>query len=191
MSNDLFADFSERLFAHYVGGAWRAPLGSCATAVVTRDGRAIGQVISAQKGDVTRLRAHLRGAGGPARARFADLVAQSGAALAQALAAQGTGVEAAAISQMAVGIKGGHGAVGHPVCVTDAVGQAPRQFGRQLGRALCGGLVYCPPETDVVFATMLARIAADADLPPGAFNLLHGDCAQNEALLAHAGVRRL
>ncbi|MBR3369904.1 MAG: hypothetical protein IKG52_04665 [Rhodobacteraceae bacterium] len=188
MANDLYEDFSERLFAHYVGGAWRAPLGTHPIAVVTQDGRALGHVIAAQRADVSRLRNNLRGADAAARGRFADLIVQADASLAQALGAQGTCVDAAAISQIAAGIRGDHGAVGHPVCVTDAVGQAPSRFGRQLGRALCDGLVYCPPRTDVLFATLLARVAADADLPPGAFNLLHGECAHSAALLAGAGV---
>ncbi|MCC5959376.1 MAG: hypothetical protein JJU08_08540 [Rhodobacteraceae bacterium] len=181
-------DFTERLFTHFVGGAWRAPFGTRAMPVTLQDGHVVGQVIAAEQADITRLCRTMRGADPAARTRFAALIARAADDLAQALAAQGVDVGQTAIAAMSAGICHDPCTGGDPVCLCASVGHHAALFGRHLGAAVSRGGVYCPPPNEVLFATLVAGLAAHADLPPGAFNLLHGDNAQTKALLARAGV---
>ncbi|MDD7971225.1 hypothetical protein [Roseinatronobacter alkalisoli] len=184
----MYEDFSERLFTHYVGGAWRAPLGTRAIPVVTLDGRVAGQVIAAEPADIARLCKGLRGADTAALARFSARVAQAADDLAQALAMQGACPDRTAMVQLGAGIGASDGNMRHPVCLHGSVRQAPQRFGQRLGQGLACGLVYCPPANEALFATLLTCLAAEADMPPGAFNLLHGDPAQTLSMLAQADV---
>ncbi len=54
---------------------------------------------------------------------------------------------------------------------------------------VCGNtFVLKPSERVPLSATLLARLVAEAGFPPGAFNLVHGDAAAVDALLAHPDV---
>ncbi|WFE76379.1 hypothetical protein [Roseinatronobacter sp. S2] len=181
-------DFTERLFTHFVGGAWRAPLGTYAMPVTLQDGHVVGQVIAAEQADIARLCRTMRGADPAARTRFATLIARAADDLARALAAQGANVGQTAIAAMSGGVCHDHRAGGAPVCLCASVGHDPIWFGQRLGEGVSRGVAYCPPPNEVLFATLLAGLAAQADLPPGAFNLLHGDNARTKTLLTSAGV---
>ena len=54
---------------------------------------------------------------------------------------------------------------------------------------VCGNcFVLKPSERVPLSATTLARLCAEAGVPPGTFNLVHGDAAAVDALLVHPGV---
>jgi malonate-semialdehyde dehydrogenase (acetylating) / methylmalonate-semialdehyde dehydrogenase len=54
---------------------------------------------------------------------------------------------------------------------------------------VCGNsFILKPSERVPVSAGILARLVAEAGFPPGTFNLVHGDAAAVDALLAHPGV---
>ncbi len=54
---------------------------------------------------------------------------------------------------------------------------------------VCGNtFVLKPSERVPLSAALLARLFAEAGFPPGSFNLVHGDAAAVNALLAHPGV---
>lgn len=156
--------------------------------VTLQDGHVVGQVIAAENADIVRLCQTMRGADLSARMRFAALVAQSADDLAVALEAQGARVGGDAIGAMSAAVCHGPCAGGGPVCLCAPVRHDPTAFGQRLGAGVSRGVVYCPPPNEVLFATVLAGLAAQADLPPGAFGLLHGDLGQTKALLANAGV---
>lgn len=183
----MYEDFSERLFAHYVGGAWRAPFGTIAASVVTRDGQALGQVIAAECRDVSRALAGLCGAGAGARHDFAALVAQQAEDLAEGLAAQGARPPTTAILQLAAALEGAEAGDSPVALIRPARDDLPA-FGHALGRGLAAGAIYCPPVTEAIFATQLARCGAQAGLPAGAFTLLHCPSAAAQQSLRQSGM---
>ena len=81
----FLVELTERLFAHFTGGAWRAPLGARQLPVVrasgARPGARLGQIVCAEAADVARARGLLRAGGPPGEGSFDP------AALAAALAA--------------------------------------------------------------------------------------------------------
>ncbi|MCC5991028.1 MAG: hypothetical protein JJT99_00750 [Rhodobacteraceae bacterium] len=183
----MYEDFSERLFAHYVGGAWRAPFGTKAASVVTRDGQMLGQVIAAECRDVSRALAGLREAGDGARRDFAALVAQQAEDLAEGLAAQGARPSTSAILHFAAALAGQE-PVAAPVALIRPARDDLSVLGQALGRGLGAGVIHCPPVSEAIFATQLARCAAQAGLPAGAFTLLHCPTAAAQKLLRHSGI---
>lgn len=183
----MYEDFSERLFAHYVGGAWRAPFGTIAASVFTRDGQALGQVIAAECRDVSRALAGLRGAGGAARRDFAALVAQQAEELAEGLAAQGVRPSTTAILHFAAALDGAKAGETPVALIRPARDDLPA-FGHALGRGLAAGVILCPPVSEAIFATQLARFGAQAGLPAGAFTLLHCPSSAAQKMLRRSGM---
>jgi acyl-CoA reductase-like NAD-dependent aldehyde dehydrogenase len=66
-------------------------------------------------------------------------------------------------------------------------------LGNKLGPALATGntVVAKPAETTPLTSLAVARLAAEAGLPPGVLNVVTGGPATGEALAAHPGVRRV
>jgi succinate-semialdehyde dehydrogenase / glutarate-semialdehyde dehydrogenase len=66
-------------------------------------------------------------------------------------------------------------------------------LGNKLGPALAAGntVVAKPAETTPLTTLAVARLAAEAGLPPGVLNVVTGGPATGEALVAHPGARRL
>jgi succinate-semialdehyde dehydrogenase/glutarate-semialdehyde dehydrogenase len=66
-------------------------------------------------------------------------------------------------------------------------------LGNKLGPALAAGntVVAKPAETTPLTSLAVARLAAEAGLPPGVLNVVTGGPATGEALAAHPGVRRV
>ncbi len=55
---------------------------------------------------------------------------------------------------------------------------------------VCGNTVVWKPSEDApLCANLLAQILQEAGLPPGVFNVVHGDAEAGEALVRHPGVR--
>lgn len=183
----MYEDFSERLFAHYVTGQWRVPFSVNAIAVRPMDGPVLGQIITAGPQDIARVRAGLRGCEGASRARFAAQVARQAGPLASALGAlgaRGHPVPASALLQMAQAIADSNGPATGGFGLIDAdLRRDPAAFGQALGAALGQGAVYVPPPGDALFATCLAQLADQSDLPPGAFNMLHARVPETLAVL--------
>ena len=56
----------------------------------------------------------------------------------------------------------------------------------------CGNtVVFKPAEQTSLSALLFARLSAEAGLPPGVFNLVTGDGAVGEAIVAHAGIGKI
>jgi hypothetical protein len=70
----MFEDYSERLFAHFVAGQWRAPFGAGCVCVPMPGGRGPGQIVPAGPDDVARAVAVRRGADMAASLRFASVL---------------------------------------------------------------------------------------------------------------------
>ncbi len=160
-------DLSERLFAHHVGGRWRVPLSEQLLPVAGADGRQLGQIVLAGARDIARAQAVMRGADGPSQARLAQALEAISPALAEAVAC----AEPAAA----------------PVLLTTAPDD-PAVFGAALGASLGQGGLWCPRPAAVVFAIRVAAAVDAADLPPGAFALLHALTPITAPLLKATGL---
>jgi len=178
----MFEDFSERLFAHFVAGHWRAPFGDETHAVLSHQGALLGQVVAAGPRDVIRATAVRCGTDKHGCQRLADRVARAAEGLAQAIALQtGQNVDLAQIALMAELIDA-------PACARGGLiftGQDTElaAFARALGAGLQGGVIWCPPAGQAVFATAFACLVQQADLPAGAFALLHSRVPTTETAL--------
>lgn len=179
----MIEDYAERLFAHFVAGRWRVPFSTRPGPVCDATGQLIGQIVAAEDADIARARAALRGADDAACARLAEAVLRASDPLAQACEIQtGTRPEPHMLRALAAAIaRPQPGAAG---VFRSGDGLAP--LGRALGRGVRGGMIWCPPPAQAVFATALAQVIQQADLPAGAFNLLHADLPQTRAALDRA-----
>ncbi|PZX47938.1 hypothetical protein LY56_00085 [Roseinatronobacter thiooxidans] len=178
----MFDDFSERLFAHFVAGHWRAPLGDETHAVLSHRGTLLGQVVAAGPPDVARAVAVRRGTDRQGCQRLADRVASAAGGLAQAYALQtGRDLDLAHITQMAEQIDAPASARGGLIFTAQETELAA--FARALGAGLQGGVIWCPPAGQAVFATAFACLVQQADLPAGAFALLHTRVSATETAL--------
>lgn len=167
LESAMIADMSEHLLTHYVTGRWRAPLATGAVAVRAADGQILGHVIAAGAADLARAQAGLARCDSAGLRRVADALDAGAEALAQAWAVQtGTALDPDALVQ----------AIARPNTVSGGLLQGDRaapELGAALGSGLRGGLIWCPPPGQALFATVLAQQVAQADIKPGAFNLLH------------------
>ncbi|MFU8898154.1 MAG: hypothetical protein ACNA7L_04590 [Roseinatronobacter sp.] len=178
----MFDDFSERLFAHFVAGHWRAPFGDETHAVLSHRGTLLGQVVAAGPPDVARAVAVRCGTDRQGCQRLADRVASAAEGLAQAYALQtGRALDLAQITQMAELIDAPASARGGLIFTAQDTELAA--FGRALGAGLQGGVIWCPPASQAVFATAFACLVQQADLPAGAFALLHTRVSATETAL--------
>ena len=184
----MFEDFSERLFAHFVAGHWRAPFGDETHAVLSHQGALLGQVVAAGPDDIARAMAVRRGADRQACQRLANAIEVAAGGLAQAYALQsGHLPEAAAFARMAAALESPlHVGAGGLFTAPDTRFE---ELGRALGAGIVGGVIWCPPVEGAVFATALACLVQQADLPPGAFALLHSRVASTESALRATSLR--
>lgn len=185
----MFEDYSERLFAHYVNGRWRAPFGCDAVPVATRSGEVSGQIVPAGARDLTRALQDICPVDHAQRHRLAGAVAASLPYLTQAIATQSWCVPdetelrlmSRAISEV------------EPSRVTTCVmGANPRrlvELGQAIGAGLGHGVIWCPPPEMAIFATAVAQIVAQSDLRPGGFALLHANAATREHALEHKNLK--
>lgn len=178
----MHEDFSERLFAHFIGGQWRVPFATAAQAIACHDGTAMGQIVPANASDIARACALGAAADGKAVARLAAAVLAARDDLAQLIALQSGQRPAQAELHMPK---------------ADQTGPRTILFGASddlqvLLAALCAhlrsGLIWCPPPSHALLATGLTMVAQRADLPHGSFSLLHAQVPQTEALLRATGL---
>ncbi|TVS00423.1 MAG: hypothetical protein EA407_14775 [Rhodobacteraceae bacterium] len=186
----MFEDYSERLFSHFVAGRWRVPNATQAIPVCGPDGRALGQIVPANLPDVLRASAALRAADAIARARAAQVVEASAESLVAAHAHQtGQRIDPQRVTSIAEAMAGVHES-GAPVLMGAPSGPLPSaELGAALGAGLCSGVIWCPPPELAVFATHFAEVLQEADLPPGAFALLHAETDQTQAACQTAGLK--
>lgn len=167
METDLLDDLNERLFTHYVGGAWRTPLGQV-TRPVAGHGRVLGHIVRAAAPDMARAQALRCPTPDLARVRLAKSLAQAAQPLAADLARLAPNMlSAAQLSAIASGMLAPSGPV------SPDVRSDPHGFGRWLGQRLQAGMIYGSTAQDALFAIALARLAQRANLPDGSFALLH------------------
>ena len=178
----MFEDYSERLFAHFVAGHWRVPFSDEAHTVLSHQGVALGQVVAAGSRDVARAMLARRVADLQACQRLADALEHAAKDLALAFAIQsGHMPDQAQFALMAA-------FVADPPHANGGVLFTSRDthfenFGRALGSGILGGMIWCPPVEQAVFATAIACLVQHADLPPGSFALLHTRVAPTEVAL--------
>ncbi len=178
----MFEDYSERLFAHYVAGRWRAPFVSAAIPVRLADGHVPGQIIPAGPRDVARAAAARRGAEPAAIEHLARRVEAAQSELSQAIAAQtGHQPDPEQILAMAAAMRKAS-ATDHGV-ILSAEHTGLEQIGKALGAGLSKGVIWCPHPTQALLATTFATVVHEAELPAGAFALLHARVDTTEAAL--------
>jgi hypothetical protein len=144
-------DLPERLLTHYVGGAWRAPLGGQMCVVQGLDGRVLGHVVCATQADLVRAQAV--SLPNPNRAALAGLLRNSAARLAQDL----DGLIAHAPDEGAIAaLADRYAATGYfaPLLPHDAT-------------------LLLPTARDALTGLAIARLAQAAGLPAGSIALLH------------------
>lgn len=159
-------DLSERLLTHFVGGRWRVPFATGQVAVLHEDGTRAGSAVLAGRDDVMRAKASLRGADPKACRRMADMLDSLGMLPADA----------------------DRPAIDGPVILCESDSGA---LGAALVSGLRHGVIWCPPLRATLMATELVTSLQQADLPPGAFALLHADTPQTRGHLRAAGLRVL
>lgn len=186
----MFEDYSERLFAHFVAGQWRAPFGDVSCTVPDSGGGSLGQVVPAGPQDVARAVAARRGANMAARARLVRAVDAALPQLAHAVAVQSA--RPAPVAMLDAMITALRDAPPAPeVVLLSSVHTTLLQLGAAIGAGVHGGLIWCPPPCQAVLATTLAKAVQIADLPPGSFALLHTRVPQTEAALRATALRVL
>ena len=184
----MFEDYSERLFAHFVAGQWRAPFGHTTCPVPGIDGRRLGQVVPAGPQDVARAIAVLRGADKAARAKLAEAVEAVLPQVAQAVAVQtGQPAPQAVLDAMIAALRDAAPVPGNVLLSSERTTLV--QLGAAIGAGVQAGLIWCPPPCQAVLATTLAKAVQLADLPPGSFALLHTRVADTEAALRATTLR--
>lgn len=197
---------SEKLFTHYVGGAWRAPLATRSRPVRLADGTEPGQIVLAGPADIARAHA----AAMAALDALADPVkrAQWCTALEVCLAEAQPLLDAAhaaerhspsplhtafrpGIMPRAPGRDGtGNGKL-RPQVLLAAAGTPPDALGAAVRDCIAAGqpVILKPAPGGAVLATVLIDTVAAARLPPGAVCMLQGDGPGTGALLyAHPGL---
>lgn len=186
----MFEDYSERLFSHFVAGRWRVPSATQAIPVCGPDGRALGQIVPANLQDVSRAGAALRAADAIARTRAAQVVEASAESLVAAHAHQtGQRIDQQRIRDLAAAMADAQSGRA-PVLLGAPGGPLPSaELGAALGAGLRKGVIWSPPPELAVFATHLAEVLQEADLPPGAFALLHAETDQTQAAFQTAGLK--
>ena len=184
----MFEDYTERLFAHFVAGQWRAPFGSATWPVPGVAGRRLGQVVPAGAQDVARALAGLRGADMAARARLVQAVETALPEVAQAVAVQsGQPAPEAMLDAMLAALRDAGPAPEMVLLTSQRTTLA--DLGAAIGAGVQGGLIWCPPPCQAVLATTLAKTAQVAGLPPGSFTLLHTRIPQTETALRATTLR--
>lgn len=166
MIPNLFDDLLERRFTHFVGGAWRAPLGQHSTPV----SGAIGQVVRAGPADLARahvLRRPSCGAGN----RLGHALAQAAPWIAPQMQAQGAAIDVDILNAIARGLQ-------HPQSPTRALitiraDANPEGLGRALSSGFAAGAIHTPTAQDALLGITLARLSEWAKLPPGSYAMLH------------------
>ncbi len=148
-------DLPERLLTHYVGAAWRAPLGGQMCPVPGRGGVVLGQVVRATPADFARAQALMLRPGADIRHRMAALLQDAAPRLVQDLAARMIDPpDLQSLTALAVQYS--------------ATGALPFAAGD-------GTLstILQPPVQNALLGVALARLAEQAGLPAGGLALLH------------------
>ncbi len=172
----MFEDYSERLFAHFVAGQWRAPFGAGCVGVPLPGGRGAGQIVPAGPPDVARAVAALRGADLAASLRFAAVLEAALPDLTDIFAVPQT-----AAQRLQDRPAGG-------CIVLGSASTALPSLLRRLSAGVLGGVIYCPAPEQSALATAISVLAQKADLPPGSYAMLHARLPQTEAALRNTGL---
>lgn len=178
----MIATDTERLCAHFVGGCWRAPCATQALMLADAAGRPLGQVVTAGRDDLLRARDSMAPADDAARLRLMRAVDAGLPALRAAWHRQNAPEPdlCALISGLASPAAPAPGVICQPLPL--------RELGHALGAGLRGGLIWCPPPSQALFAVALMQLAQGVDLPPGAMNLLHAATPQTRRLIRALGL---
>lgn len=172
----MFEDYSERLFAHFVAGQWRAPFSAGCVCVPMPGGRGPGQIVPAGPDDVARAVAVRRGADMAASLRFASVL---NAALPELTAI----FELPQIAEP----QAQDSPVGGCIVLGSASTALPTLL-RNLSAGVLDGVIYCPAPEQSALATAISGLAQNADLPPGSYAMLHARLPQTEAALRNTGL---
>lgn len=165
-------DYSERLFAHHVGGLWRAPLGCVALPVPVTSGVSPGQVVAADMRDIARSCAALRAGGRAAQVQLSGAVVNALPEIAHAVARQTGKAPDAPTKQAMIDALQVDCRVPASILLSTETTALPRLLAA-LGAGVQAGVIWCPPPDHALLATALAQAVHKADLPPGCFAMLH------------------
>jgi hypothetical protein len=166
MITNLFDDLLERRFTHFVGGAWRAPLGTQSVPVTG----ALGQVVCAGPADLARAQLLRRPSPGAGQV-LARALAQSAPMIAQQMQAHKAAIDAATLTSIARGLQ-------HPQpvpcsIVTTCAKASPEGLGRALACGFAAGVIHTPATQDALLGIILSRLSQAAGLPPGSYAMLY------------------
>lgn len=156
MLDGWLQDLPERLLTHFVGGAWRAPLGGQMCPVLGQGGRVLGCVVHATPADLARARVQSQVPDIESRQRMVAMLRHAAPHLAQDLGRviPNAPTHAALLAMADVYARTG-------------------AFGSDL-RADPADSTFLLPGTDAaVLGVAMARLAEGAGLPAGALSLLH------------------
>jgi hypothetical protein len=183
MKGRFIPELNERLFAHFVAGAWRAPLSDRLLPVARADGGRLGQIVCAGEADVARALGVLR-RGAPAEgAGMAELwqALRAEAALVSAMRAEEGHASDALSAPEEVDLPG----KGPLVLLSSAAVPVDRLAGALIAGARTG-LIWKPAPGAAASAHAMMRA-----LGPGAQGrlvLLQGDHATGELLAGQGGL---
>lgn len=148
-------DLSERLLTHYVGGAWRAPLGAQMVDALDQQSRWVGRVVIAGDADLHRALQLSCPMPADATARLTTLLQSDP----EALLPWVTPDQILQPCDMKLDTT-------FPVIVRDARPIAA------LRQAMATGAIYLPNPELALFGIALALVVQRAELPPGSFAML-------------------
>lgn len=184
----MFDDYSERLFAHYVNGRWRAPFGCDSVTITTPMGTVAGQIVPAGARDIERAMRALSTVDHTQRQHLADILRASIPHLAQAVAIQSATEPDKTQLELMVSALCDATPSTAAVCVMGPDSARLVELGRALGAGLRQGVIWCPPPTLAIFATAIAQLVARANVPPGGFSLLHANSATRHHAIRQKGL---
>jgi len=150
-----FDDLSERLLTHYVGGAWRAPLGVQMRPVAGQGDQVLGQVVCATRADIARAKVLTHPPDGLAQQRLMAALHPIAPHLAAALAQRQPQPPDA---QVLLDIAHDFSALG-------------RVFHMVPDSRECA--IYLVPPHQALLGVAFGRLAQSAGLPSGTLALLH------------------
>jgi hypothetical protein len=166
MIPNLFDDLLERRFTHFVGGAWRAPLGAQSRLVAG----ALGQVVCAGPADLARAQLLRRPAPGAGQV-LGRAMAQSAPVLAEQMQALGAVIDVPRLMALGRGLQCRHPVTGSiQVICTDT---DPEGLGRALACGFAAGVIHTPATQDALLGIILSRLSQAAGLPPGSYAMLY------------------
>jgi hypothetical protein len=174
----MVEDYSERLLTHFVAGQWRAPFGERCMSVTVPEGKGTGQIVSAGPRDIARALSVMRGGDAVAQQRFGNAIELALPALTKLFNQHGD----LDIKDLQRFQRFSPRIVLGSACTPLNVLVAALQIGVERG------VIFCPAPEQAALAVALATLVQNADLPPGAFALLHARTPKTETALRKTGL---